>query len=316
MVRSSRSSTLLIVILVLMALAASYIYAITSKPALDDEARQAAPGNFIRLSRGIVHYELIGPQHAETVVLIHGLATPSFIWDQNVAALVSAGFRVLRYDHYGRGFSDRPDVVYDRDLYDQQLLELLQKLNLKLPVHLTGLSMGGAVATIFTDRHPDRVARLCLIAPAGFPIEEPLAVRLAKLPVIGDYLMALIGDRVVLEGVKDAFIDPEKLAGFEKKFNLLLQYAGFQRAMLSTLRYMDMNSLAETYQRVGKQQKPVLLVWGRKDQVLPFNDNEKVKQAIPHLLFRDIAGAGHNLNYENPEIVNPILVAFFSGREP
>ena len=310
MVKSSRSTMLLIVILILVALAASYIYAITSKPVLDDEARQVAPGSFIRLSRGMVHYEMIGPEHADTVVLIHGLATPSFIWDHNVAALVSSGFRVLRYDHYGRGFSDRPDVVYDRDLYDQQLLELLQKLNIKLPVHLTGLSMGGAVATIFADRHPDRVARLCLIAPAGFPIEEPLAVKLARLPVIGDYLMAVIGDRVVLEGVKDAFVDPEKLAAFEEKFSVPLQYAGFQRAILSTLRHMDMNSLSETYQRVGKQQKPVLLVWGHKDHVLPFENSEKLKQAIPHLLFRGVAGAGHNLNYENPEVVNPMLTEF------
>jgi len=313
MLRSSRSTTLLIVIIVVVAVAVSYIYAITSKPALDDEARQAAPGSFIQLSKGMVHYEMVGPGNAETVVLIHGLATPSFIWDHNVAALVGAGFRVLRYDHYGRGFSDRPDVVYDRDLYDQQLLELLQKLNVKLPVHLVGLSMGGAVATIFADRHSDRVARLCLIAPAGFPIEEPLVVRLAQLPVIGDYLMAVIGDRVVLEGVKDAFVDPDKLAGFEEKFNVPLQYAGFQQAVLSTLRHMDMNSLSETYRRVGKQQKPVLLLWGRKDHVLPFENSEKLKQAIPHLLFRDIAGAGHNLNYENPEIVNPMLTEFLIG---
>ncbi|MBE9516275.1 MAG: alpha/beta hydrolase [Proteobacteria bacterium] len=315
MVRSLRSTALLIVIVILAALVASYLYAITSKPALDDEARQAAPGSFIRLSRGMVHYEMTGPEHAETVVLIHGLATPSFIWDHNVAALVSAGFRVLRYDHYGRGFSDRPDVVYDRDLYDQQLVELLQKLNVKPPVHLVGLSMGGAVATIFTDRHPDMVAKLCLIAPAGFPIEESLAVKLAKMPVIGDYLMAMIGDRIVLEGVKEAFVDPEKLPEFEEKFKVPLQYAGFQRALLSTLRHMDMDNLSETYQRVGKQQKPVLLLWGSKDQVLPFANSEKVREAIPQLVFRDVAGAGHNLNYENPEIVNPVLYEFLSDRE-
>jgi pimeloyl-ACP methyl ester carboxylesterase len=296
-------------------MAISYIYAINSKPALDDEARQAAPGSFIQLSRGIVHYEMVGPENGDIVVLIHGLATPYFIWDHNVSALVSAGFRVLRYDHYGRGFSDRPDVTYGRDLYDQQLLELLQKLNVKLPVHLVGLSMGGAVATIFSDRHPDMVAKLCLIAPAGFPFKESLAIRLAQIPVIGDYLMAVIGDRVVLEGVKEAFVTPEQFPEFEKKFNTPLKYAGFQRALLSTMRNMDMTNLSETYQRVGKQQKPVLLLWGRKDQVLPFKHSEKVKQAIPHLVFHDIAAAGHNLNYENPEIVNPKLDAFLSGRK-
>ena len=310
--RALKSKALLIVVLIILALIASYLYAINSKPEIDDEARQAAPGRFIQLSKGMVHYEMAGPESARTVVLIHGLATPYFIWDNNYDALVSAGFRVLRYDHYGRGFSDRPDVVYDRDLYDQQLLELLQKLDIKRPVHLVGLSMGGAVATIFADRHPDIIDKLGLIAPAGFPIDEPLAVKSAMIPILGDYLMAVVGDRVILEGVKEAFVDPDKLPAFEEKFNLPLQYAGFQRAVLSTLRHMEMNSLAETYQRVGQQQKPVLLLWGHNDNVLPFANSERVREAIPHLEFRDIVGAGHNLNYENPEIVNPILQEFLS----
>lgn len=307
-----KSNTLLIVVLIVLALIASYLYAINSKPELDDEARKAAPGRFIQLSRGMVHYEMAGPESARTVVLIHGLATPSFIWDYNYDALVNAGFRVLRYDHYGRGFSDRPDVVYDRELYDQQLLELLQKLEIKPPVHIIGLSMGGAVATIFADRHPDIVDKLGLIAPAGFPIDEPLVVKLATMPILGDYLMAVVGDRVIFEGVKDAFVDPDKLPEFEIKFKVPLQYDGFQRAVLSTLRNMEMNSLVETYQHVGQQQKPVLLLWGHKDNVLPFANSEKVREAISHLVFRDIVDAGHNLNYENPEIVNPILQEFLS----
>ena len=124
--------------------------------------------------------------------------------------------------------------------------------------------------------------------------------------------MALFGDWAVLAEVNDAFVHPEKLPEFEKKFKLPLQYAGFQRAMLSTFRHLDMNGLSETYYRIGEQQIPVLLLWGRKDRVLPFENNEKVKAAIPHLLFRDIDGAGHNLGYEFPEVVNPILLDFLS----
>lgn len=304
------SKVLIIFILVVLALVAAYLYASTSKPLLDDKARQGATGRFVTLSKGMVHYEIAGPQTARTVVLIHGLATPSFIWDNNYEALLNAGLRVLRYDHYGRGYSDRPDVVYDRDLYDQQLVELLQKLDIQPPVDLAGLSMGGAVATVFADRHPEMVGKLALLAPAGFPIEESLPIKLARMPVLGEFLMALIGDWIILEGVKEAFVDPSKLP--EEKFKVPLKYAGFQRAILSTIRHMHMNSLSETYQRVGRQQKPVLLLWGRKDQVLPFANSDKVKEAIPHLTFHDISGAGHNLNYENPDVVNPILLEYFS----
>lgn len=310
--RLKKSKALLIILLIFVALLTSYFYAVISKLELNEEARKAAPGKFVQLSQGMVHYEIAGPDTARTIVLIHGLATPSFIWDNNYEALLTSGFRVLRYDHYGRGFSDRPDVVYDVNLYDQQLLELLQKLEIKPPVDLVGLSMGGAVATIFTDRHPEMVAGLGLIAPAGFPINEPLTIKLARIPVLGDYLMAVVGDRVVLAGVKDAFIEPDKLPAFEEQFKVQLQYAGFQRAVLSTLRHMDMHNLSDNYFRVGKQNRSVLLLWGHQDRVLPFSHSELVKEAIPHLELRAISTAGHNLNYENPEIVNPMLVEFLS----
>jgi pimeloyl-ACP methyl ester carboxylesterase len=312
MKRSLKQKTLLLVILIVTALVVSYLVAITSKPKIGEQARQAAPGSFVRLSKGIVHYQIAGPESARTIVLVHGLATPYFIWDNNFQVLVNAGFRVLRYDHFGRGFSDRPAVIYDRNLYDQELLELLQHLGIKSPVYLVGESMGGAVAITFTDRHPELVARLALIAPAGFPVKESLAMRLAKVPVLGDYLMAVFGDRMILAGVNEAFVDPEKFPQFEEQFKVQMQYAGLQQAILSTLRDMDMHGLSETYQRVGRQQKPVLLLWGDKDQVLPFANSEKVKQAIPQVEFHVIAGAGHDLEYEFSDTVNPLLLDFLA----
>ena len=71
-----------------------------------------------------------------------------------------------------------------------------------------------------------------------------------------------------------------------------------------------MHVLGETYERMGKHNKPVLLIWGHEDHVLPFKNSERVKESIPNLVFHPIQGAGHNLNYENPEIINSLLVRF------
>lgn len=129
-------------------------------PQLSDTARSAAPGGFVRLSQGYVHYGLEGPETGETVVLVHGFSTPMFIWERTVPDLARAGFRVLSYDLYGRGYTDRPDVAYDEDLFAGQLMELLNALDIREPVNLVGLSMGGAIATIFTTRHPEKVTAL------------------------------------------------------------------------------------------------------------------------------------------------------------
>ena len=58
---------------------------------------------------------------ARTVVLVHGFSVPYYIWDSTTTALAAAGYRVVRYDEYGRGLSDRPNVDYTADLYDRQL---------------------------------------------------------------------------------------------------------------------------------------------------------------------------------------------------
>src|ERR1700722_14337737 len=108
-----------------VALAGNYVWHDQERADLTDEARQGVDGNFIRLGDGIVHYQIAGPPSARTIVLVHGFSVPYFIWDPTFDALVASGLRVLRYDLYGRGWSDRPEVSYDADLFDRQLAELL-----------------------------------------------------------------------------------------------------------------------------------------------------------------------------------------------
>jgi pimeloyl-ACP methyl ester carboxylesterase len=136
---------------------------------LDDAARSAAPGKFVRLSDGVTHYELSGPESGRAIVLVHGFSVPYYIWDSTAAALSAAGRRVLRYDQFGRGLSDRPSIEYTADVYDRQLGELLDSLHIADPVDLAGVSMGGWVTGTFTGRHPKRVHSLILVDPVAGP---------------------------------------------------------------------------------------------------------------------------------------------------
>ncbi len=136
---------------------------------LDDVARQHAPGKCIRLSQGVTHYELAGPDTAETIILCTASACRIIYGTCTFDTLVSRGYRVIRYDLYGRGYSDRPDVTYTAELYEQQLLELMLKLNVNKPVHLAGISLGGPITSYFTARHPELVKGLILFSPLTAP---------------------------------------------------------------------------------------------------------------------------------------------------
>ncbi|NPV67613.1 MAG: alpha/beta hydrolase [Anaerolineae bacterium] len=280
---------------------------------LNPQTRTALPGQFVTLPDGVTHYELTGPEDGQVVVLIHGFSTPMFLWDPTVPALTAAGLRVLRYDLLGRGFSDRPPVSYDAELFDRQLLHLLDALGLSAPVDLLGLSMGGAIAVNFTDRHPERVRRLGLEGPAGFSTSVTLRALALFVPVLGEVLMSLAGNWLIVGGLPRDFYRPERYPEYTEKYRAQLPYKGFKRAILSTMRHMKLAGLADAYARVGQQGRRVLLIWGRQDITVPFPASQQVLAAIPQAEFHPIDEAGHIPHYERPEIVNPILVAFFGG---
>ncbi len=286
------------------------------KPVLDATVRSTMPKKtFVALSDGITSYEWAGPASGQPVVLVHGITSPSFLWDYQFDVLAQAGFHVLRYDLYGRGFSDRPAVRYTDDLYDRQLLELLDALQVTKPVHLVGHSMGGAISVKFTDRHPERVARLALLAPAGFPVEDiPLKYRLLKAPLIGDWFLRMFGEKALKSGLKwQVRSDPKKSAQFQEDYLEQLNYAGYTQALLSTLRHTPLLTLQPVYERVGTQSRPILLLWGTKDKTVPYAHHLLAQKALPSVQFHALENEGHIFHYEHPEKINPLLLTFLRG---
>ena len=280
---------------------------------LDETVRTALPGSFIKLSDGITHYELTGRDNGAVVVLVHGFSAPNLVWDHTCPALVEAGFRVLRYDLYGRGYSDRPSVDYDDNIFDRQLLELLSALDIDSPIDLVGLSMGGAIAVIFAARHPALVKKLVLIGPAGYPVHIPLIGRIARAPIVGDYLTQVLGNRVMVKKARNNLYHNDKLGEFMQGFNAQMVYRGYKRTILSTLRNFDLSDQRTSYETVGRQGRPVLLFWGREDRIIPFENSDMIRNAVPGTVFHAIDSCGHIANYEKPEIVNPIMVDFLTG---
>lgn len=100
-----------------------YLFKNVETQSISDADRAGASGKFIKLTDGVTHYEVAGADTARTVVLVHGFSVPYYIWDGTFDSLVQQGFRVIRYDAFGRGLSDKPHVVYNPQLYRRQLKE-------------------------------------------------------------------------------------------------------------------------------------------------------------------------------------------------
>lgn len=172
--------------LLLIGLWMHHVWLRLGKPAMTDEVRTRFAKRSIQLTAGKTAFEY-AEGVGETVVLVHGFALPSAIWDNTSRFLKNREMPVLRYDLYGRGFSDRPDVKYDADLFVGQLKELTDEIVGGGKFVLCGLSLGGAIAVQFAERYPERISRLVLLNPAGYGVTTPTAARLFELPGIGDY---------------------------------------------------------------------------------------------------------------------------------
>ena len=299
-----------LVLLILIAIAVLYPFIVGDMETLvlDDAVRASMPdASFVRLSDGYTHYEWSGPANGSVFVLVHGADAP--ICDYQVSGLAEAGFHVLRYDIFGRGLSDRLRA-YTADLYDRQLLEMLDSQKIKMPVDVAGMSMGGAITVRFIDRHPERVRKFALFAPGGFPTHSPLLIRIATWPLVGEWLMKGLGDRILLSFLVGGTRNPENAREYMQKYQQQMKYKGFKQALLSAARDNSFSELKPVYERVGKSGKPGILFWGTDDHILPFEQHTLVQAAIPSIEFHAIRGVNHEMIFESPEMVNPLLIEF------
>jgi pimeloyl-ACP methyl ester carboxylesterase len=275
--------------------------------AMDDRARRNASGSFVKLSDGVTHYQLGGPASGAPVLLVPGFSTPYNVWDPTYDGLTNAGIRVLRYELFGRGFSDRPDARYDAAFYDRQILDLLDALAIS-QVDIAGLSMGGPISVTFANRHPERVRRVLLFDP-GYWTGIPLAYGLS-LPFLGTYNMAVGVAPGLPKSQWADFVHPERYPHYLDPYLDQMRYRGFRRAILETMRNYMTSDVTGEFASLGKSGKPVLLIWGKSDQDVPIELSAAVRKAIPQAEFHPIDDAAHIPHYEHPEVVNPIVIEF------
>jgi pimeloyl-ACP methyl ester carboxylesterase len=305
-----RKVVIVVVVLLILLVGAALGYSSARNPEsgpIDDAARAGAPGKFVALPAGVTHYELTGPDTGRVVVLVHGFSVPYYIWDSSVVALNKAGRRVLRYDLFGRGLSDRPDAAYDGAMYDAQLNALLDSLRITQPVDLVGLSFGGYVTSHFVQTNRKRVHTLVLMDPSS---TQAKVSRTFTSP-IGEWLFQTQAVPGMADGQSSDFLHPEKFPGWADKYRPQMRYTGFGRALYRTRLTLSRANFFELFNSVSTQQVPVILIWGKQDRTVPFTNSDTVRYAIPGLTVIPVDSSGHLPHMEQSAVTHAAMLAFW-----
>lgn len=167
---------------------------------------------------------------------------------------------------------------------------------------LIGFSMGGSLAAAFAAAHPDRVARLVLLAPAGFTHGLRGLYTAARVPILGDAVWSLAAPAMLRrdaarDGTAHALPDLPAIIARETARR------GYLPALLSALRHTVPKPRRAAHRRLAERGLPVLAIWGAEDDVIPVAAMGRLADANPAAHQIVLEDAGHGLPYTHPGAV-------------
>lgn len=113
------------------------------------------------------------------VLLLHGLASSSHIWDLVAPRLTRLGIRVVAFDQRGHGLSGKPSAGYGFDRTSDDVVAVIRAMRLRRPV-VVGHSWGANVALEVAVRRPRLIGGAVLLDGAFLPLRERFAWPAAK----------------------------------------------------------------------------------------------------------------------------------------
>jgi pimeloyl-ACP methyl ester carboxylesterase len=250
----------------------------------------------------------------EPLVLVHGAGTSGAIW-RRVMPLLADGRRVVAPDVPGYGDSPPVGPGFALEEVADHLAEELERADVPAPYDLVGHSMGGAIAILLAVRHPERIRRLVLAAPAGLAaLPRPLAAVLGR--VAGPFALARRTLASPLAG--RAFVRRLALAGVahdgarvppEHARAVLASSIGATRIGPG----LASAAAADLQKALAGVRAPLGLVWGEHDPVIPRRRIEVIHAAHPEAVLEIVPDTAHAPMLERPEAFCTALEAVLAA---
>jgi 4,5:9,10-diseco-3-hydroxy-5,9,17-trioxoandrosta-1(10),2-diene-4-oate hydrolase len=269
---------------------------------------------FVDVDGARVHYQVAG--NGRPLLLLHGLVGSGRNWRQNIGFL-SRYARVYAVDLFNMGESERvPGLDAGLEATADRLVGLMRGLHLDA-ADIAAHSHGGAIAMMLAARHPERVRKLILFAPANpycdagrqlirFYNTRPgawFARRVPSLPALlhTTALGRMYGDPTRMrEGQLETYMAGLRIPGtIDHVLQIVARW------------YDDMRLLRSALLKLAG--KPALLIWGDRDRAVLLPSAERLQRMMPNSKLIVIPGAGHLPFEEMPDACNQAMSEWLLG---
>lgn len=286
------------------------------QPAWLNKSEYPFQSNYTSIDGHNIHY--IDEGKGEVILFVHGTPDWSFTY-RNMIKHLSKKFRCVAADNLGYGLSDKPENAdFTPEAHSIRLRKFIEKLGLK-NINLVVHDFGGPIGLGYALNHPQNVNRIAIFNTWMWRLSGEKHFEMPAMLFGGSigkffYIRLNFSARVLM---KSSFADKKKLTPEIHKHYLKAQGSTKERiaayacvkALIASGGFY--NNLWEKREILLK--KPVLLIWGMKDEflktaiLLP-----KWQELLKGKKIVKLENAGHFVQEEEPEIINRELDSFFS----
>lgn len=292
-------------VLLFLVLASLFIAGKLSTSNLETDSHAIAPlgphTSFLSTRSGRVHVLDVG--EGDVVLLAHGSGRSVADWQEGLADRLAIGHRVVAFDNYGFGLSDRNHPFgYGNALWARQAVDVLDALGVERATVL-GHSAGGVVAAFLAADHSDRI-RGAVFVGHGLAM-DPMQI-VPFLPGIGEFWVS----RMAVFG--DTFSESH-----DSRLEAAFRIRGTRAALLTFIRRQytidGIRLLGGTYEDI---EIPVLQVHGTLDESIPIEAARSLTERLPNARFVTIEGASHDVHIDAPDQLADEVAAFVATLPP
>ena len=259
-----------------------------------------------------LHY--VDEGEGDPILLLHGEPTSSYLWRNILPQLPG---RKVAPDLFGFGRSDKPEDVgwYSYDRHVDTVRRLVETLDLRratLIVH----DWGGPIGLRVAVEDPDRFDRLVIMNTGVGGGRAPSETWLRFREVVRELGASLDIGRLVEAGTADGLSDDVR-AAYDSPFPTPESKAGalaFPELVPTDPDHPNAEPLNRVRDALRDWRKPVLVVWGAADAVLPLRLAHGFVELIPGAQGPVvIEGAGHFLQEDRPDDVAAAIRGFIGS---
>jgi len=243
----------------------------------------------------------------DPLVFIHGFPLDHTMWKAQLEEF-STTQRVIAPDLRGFGQSEDSPGIVPMERFADDIAEILDQLQITVPVTFCGLSMGGYVAWQFWKRHRSRLRRLILCDTRV--IEDPPETKQNRRQTSEQVLNQ--GTAQLAEAMLGKMFSAQteesrpELVDEVRRTILRTSPMGVSAALLGMAARPDVTSW------LSQMQIPSLVIVGEEDTISTVQEMKKIADRLPDAEFQIIPGAGHLSPLEQPALVNQTIRQFLA----